>query len=158
MNRKEGIELFRVLRDGKAGRKDSARLEDFVDEVEVSLRAGVSRQEILNTLYKIGFTFKMNGFIAALQRIRKKRKEGKLSPEAKPTSPLSKTNNPPVARALDSPAPNTPKPGPNIPGYASNVTDKDREEYQAFKESIKDLPDRERRKKLEDWREQRQQF
>jgi hypothetical protein len=156
MNKKEGIDLLRGLREGKPGRKDSARLEDFVDEVEASLQAGVSRQVILETLHKIGFTFQMNGFIAALQRIRKKRKEGKQSPEAKPISPLPRTNTSPAVRAADSPVLSPPKPGPNIPGYVSKVTDKDREEYQAFKESIKDLPDRERRKKLEEWKEQRQ--
>ena len=43
-----------------------------------------------------------------------------------------------------------------FPGYKSKVTDKDREEYKAFKESIKDLPSREQRKKTEEWHYKRE--
>lgn len=157
MNKKEGNELFRGLREGKEGRKDSSRLEDFVDEIEASFRAGVSRPTILATLHKLGFTFQMNGFISALQRIRKKRAATKQLPQrseaSKPTTATQQTISPGAPLSTSQP-----KPEPNIPGEKSAL-EKKQEAYKAFKESLPDhLSIRERSKQLEAWKRGYSQF
>lgn len=76
--------------------------------------------------------------------------------EARPSYTTRKWLEKDSKPAETSPTPETPtKPPFNIPGYKSKLTDKDREEYQALKEAIKDLPDREKRKRMEQFWSQR---
>jgi hypothetical protein len=147
MNKKEGNELFRGLREGKEGRKDSSRLEDFVDEIEASFRAGVSRPTILATLHKLGFTFQMNGFISALQRIRKKRAATKQPTQH---SEAPKPTTTPQTVPQGAPLPTSP---PKPPQAQSTREEEEEKAYEEFKKSVAHLSIVQRSKKLADFLE-----
>lgn len=51
----------------------TARLREVFDDIEATLKAGVSQATVLNELHDLGFTMKMASFKSALQRIRKER-------------------------------------------------------------------------------------
>ncbi|MCC8633418.1 hypothetical protein ABVE12_20835 [Xanthomonas euvesicatoria] len=63
------------LATSDAGRSETARLRDVIDQVEAALAAGVSRQAILDELHSRGFTMTMRGFETALYRVRQRRKK-----------------------------------------------------------------------------------
>ncbi len=71
--KKDLTDTLRKLAAGDEHRSESARLRDFIDEIEDTLQAGVSREAILKALHQHGFTMSMSAFCSALYRIRKQR-------------------------------------------------------------------------------------
>ena len=67
-------EQLRALAAGERHRSEAARLRDVFDEIEAALRAGVSRQAILDALHEHGFTMNLRSFDTAMYRIRQKRR------------------------------------------------------------------------------------
>lgn len=67
------VEALRGLKQDTSARSETARLRDIFDEVEATLKAGVRRERVLDTLRANGFTLTLLGFKTALQRIRKER-------------------------------------------------------------------------------------
>jgi hypothetical protein len=67
------VEELRNLAAGSRGRSDTARLGDYLEDIEAAMEKGVSRAQILATLRRHGFTFSMQGFQSALWRQRKLR-------------------------------------------------------------------------------------
>jgi hypothetical protein len=80
-------EMLRALASGSSSRSETARLNDVFESVEQAIKAGVSREAILATLHKKGFTLSMKGFESALYRIRKKRSKQAEAPEAQQSAP-----------------------------------------------------------------------
>jgi hypothetical protein len=77
------VEELRSLAVGKKGRSDTARLGDYLEEIEAAMAKGVRRDQILATLRKHGFSFSMEGFQSALRIQRKKRAEQTTSSTSK---------------------------------------------------------------------------
>lgn len=69
--------LDRLRQDAEAGanvtRSETARLRAVFENVEATLKAGVSRNTVLTTLREHGFSMTAASFKSALQRIRKER-------------------------------------------------------------------------------------
>lgn len=160
MGLKEYKEALMRLSEEGPWRSETAHLKHLLEEVEAALAVGVKRELVLEVLHKQGFKFSMRGFETALYRLRK-RKKAALSPQAKSLEQLSTAASKTVQPTQKAPVATPSASGPqeksplNIPGYKSRVTDKDREEYNALKEAIKDLPDREQRKRMEQFWMQR---
>jgi hypothetical protein len=64
---------LRALASDDKRRPETARLRDIFQEVEATLRAGVSQTDVLAELHAAGFTMTLASFKSALQRIRKER-------------------------------------------------------------------------------------
>jgi hypothetical protein len=144
---KESVEarLERLLREAK--RPQASLLEENLVSIEQALARGVSRVTVWKALQEEGFTLTFGSFENALHRIRKKRAgaPGGVKPKVQAEA---------IQPSPKAPAPSEANPAKSFmetkfPGYKSRVTDKDREEYKALKEAIKDLPDREQRKRME---------
>lgn len=73
MEKNEISERMRALRTASDKRSETARLREVFDDIEATLKAGVSQATVLNELHDLGFTLKMASFKSALQRIRKER-------------------------------------------------------------------------------------
>lgn len=73
--RERRLQALYALAQGTEGRSETAQLRDIIDGVEAALRAGASRQAILDTLHEHGFRMSMNSFESALYRIRKERRD-----------------------------------------------------------------------------------
>lgn len=71
---------LRALASDSTKRTETARLRDVFNDVETTLKAGVSQADVLAELHKSGFTMTMASFKSALQRIRKERKQATQSP------------------------------------------------------------------------------
>lgn len=89
---------LRALASDNTKRTETARLRDVFNDVEATLKAGVSQADVLAELHKSGFTMTMASFKSALQRIRKERKQATQGSaptlghdqgkEEKPSSPV----------------------------------------------------------------------
>ena len=66
-------EALRSLVLDNSTRSETARLRDIFDDVEATLKRGVRRETVLQTLQEKGFTMTLASFKSALQRIRKER-------------------------------------------------------------------------------------
>jgi hypothetical protein len=75
-------EMLQALAQNSASRSETARLKDVFDSVEQAIKAGVSRQAVLDTLRGQGFTMTLKSFESALYRIRKQRAK-----QAQPAAP-----------------------------------------------------------------------
>jgi hypothetical protein len=75
MEKTSVVEVLRALATGDKNRSETARLRDFIDEIENALAAGVSRAAVLETLHNQGFTLTLKSFESALYRIRQKREK-----------------------------------------------------------------------------------
>lgn len=92
MDRTKTIEKLNDLAIATDGRSESARLGDVISEVEATLRAGVKRKVVLETLHQnYGFKMSMSGFEKALRRIRKKmdNKDGEATKKGKENNTIS---------------------------------------------------------------------
>lgn len=73
MTKDEVSARLRALATDDKRRSETARLRDVFDDVEATLKAGVSQADVLTELQALGFTMTMASFKSALQRIRKER-------------------------------------------------------------------------------------
>ena len=73
MNKNTVAEALRALATSDKSRSETARLRDVFDDVEIALKAGVSRATILETLHDQGFEMTAKSFESAIYRLRKKR-------------------------------------------------------------------------------------
>lgn len=140
-------EKLEALAQGEE-RSQIGRLRGVLDQVERALGAGVPRKKILETLHEEGFTFTLRSFDSALRNLRREReKKGVTSPK----------ENPSPTQAVRTSLPPVPSPPPSVGGSSSVPVEpiilEMREELRVFKDSIKHLPDRERRQKLSDFQE-----
>jgi hypothetical protein len=73
MTKEEVSARLRALASDDKKRSETARLRDVFDDVEATLRAGVSQADVLAELHGLGFSMTMASFKSALQRLRKAR-------------------------------------------------------------------------------------
>lgn len=73
MDKNTIAESLRALATNDKKRSETARLRDVIDDVEIALKAGVSRTTILETLHEQGFSMTPKSFESAIYRLRKKR-------------------------------------------------------------------------------------
>jgi hypothetical protein len=145
MRKKSSVEeKLEALSQGEE-RSQIGQLRDILGSVEKAFAAGSNRAQVLKTLQSEGFTLTLRGFDNALYLLRKERAaQGHLAPVG--TNPTPPRANPQLI-AQQSPKPSAVAPPSTQKPHESKVTDKDREEYEAFMESIKHLPEKEQRKK-----------
>ena len=73
--------LLSTLVADDESRSETARLNDYLPQIEAALKAGVSRTSILKLLKdEGGFKMKENSFFSALFRLRKRQKKDELQP------------------------------------------------------------------------------
>ncbi len=70
MNKQQVSERLRALATGDEHRSKTARLRDVYADVEIALKAGVSRATVLKELEAAGLKMSMASFTGTLQRIR----------------------------------------------------------------------------------------
>jgi DNA-binding XRE family transcriptional regulator len=70
MNKQQVSERLRALATGDEHRSKTARLRDVYADVEIALKAGVSRATVLKELDAAGLKMSMASFTGTLQRIR----------------------------------------------------------------------------------------
>lgn len=75
-------ETLRKLAEEGPYRSETAHLRHLLEPIEEALARGVTRQAVLDTLHKCGFTLTLRGFETSLYRLRK-RKKAAASPQAK---------------------------------------------------------------------------
>jgi hypothetical protein len=139
-------------------RPQTALVAENLESIERAIERGIPMTSIWKALQEEGFTLTFRSFESALYRLRKRKAATHPQAPQRPAASKLPQTSPNISTAppqADPPTTSTPKPGLNIPGYKSKITDKDREEYKALKEAIKDLPDRERRKRMEQFWSQR---
>ncbi|MGV1010175.1 MAG: hypothetical protein ACOYBY_16465 [Dermatophilaceae bacterium] len=91
---------LRALASDDKRRPETARLRDIFEEVEATLRAGVSQTDVLAELHAAGFSMTLASFKSALQRIRKERSKDQVKehtrrePRASQPAALSTPTNP----------------------------------------------------------------
>lgn len=78
MDQTEVVAALRALASS-AARNDTARLREVFDEVEETIKAGVSAAKVHETLVAQGFKMKFSAFQNALFRIRKERAASQTS-------------------------------------------------------------------------------
>lgn len=96
MQKDSVAEVLRSLATGDKARSETARLRDVFPDVEAALRAGVSREAILEALHGQGFTMKPKSFESALYRIRRER--GKTAAAEAPAHQGPASANAPAAK------------------------------------------------------------
>jgi hypothetical protein len=103
MNKNTVAEALRALATSDKSRSDTARLRDVFDDVEIALKAGVSRAAILETLHTQGFVMTAKSFESAIYRLRKKRGSSKATPDVTPPEPVTPAINapPPVLPTIE---------------------------------------------------------
>ena len=69
---------LRALAKDNTKKTDTAKLREIIDDVETTLKAGVSLANILEELRKEGFKMTLISFRSTLQRIRKERRENNI--------------------------------------------------------------------------------
>lgn len=85
MTKDEVSARLRALATDDKRRSETARLRDVFDDVEATLNAGVTQDDVLAELHALGFTMTKASFKSALQRIRKERAGG--SPARRSAAP-----------------------------------------------------------------------
>ena len=70
MDKQQVSERLRALATGDEHRSKTARLRDVYADVEIALKAGVSRATVLKELEAAGLKMSMASFTGTLQRIR----------------------------------------------------------------------------------------
>jgi hypothetical protein len=148
MSEKAAREALRELMTSEEGRGNAARLRALLGEIEQAQASGVGLNKIHGALVRSGFTFSFQGFKTALQRARREQgKSATKSAEPRPTSPAQKGET--FARPE---LPTVPSLAPLVapPSSGPALTEK-QEKYRQFQESIKHLPERERRKLVADY-------
>jgi hypothetical protein len=144
MSEKAAREALRELMTSEEGRGNAARLRTLLGDIEQAQASGVALGKIHEALVRSGFTFSFQGFKTALQRARK---EQSKQAEPRPTIPAQK------GETLVRPGiPTAPSPALSVasPRPGSALTEK-QEKYRQFQESIKHLPERERRRLVADY-------
>jgi hypothetical protein len=89
---------LRALATDDKRRPETARLRDVFNDVEATLKAGVSQADVLAELHKAGFTMTMASFKSALQRIRKKQTQ-----PAKPAAKFGHDQAQPASQPAQAP-------------------------------------------------------
>ena len=89
MDKQQVSERLRALATGDEHRSKTARLRDVYADVEIALKAGVSRATVLKELEAAGLKMSMASFAGTLQRIRAAMK----SPQKGNAAPAQSRNN-----------------------------------------------------------------
>jgi hypothetical protein len=114
--------------------------------IEKALSRGIPRVVVWEGLREEGLTLTFLSFETCLQRLRKRNAAQGITQTSSPAS------HPPNSQPSPKPSLAVPPPSQSVElPYKTNVTDKDREDYTAFLESIKHLPEHEQRKKTEQY-------
>lgn len=105
MTKEDVTARLRELATDDKKRTETARLRDVFDDVEATLKAGVSQADVLATLKASGFTMTMASFKSALQRIRKERRSD--APPAAKAAPAQPQSSATAAAPAPAEAPKT---------------------------------------------------
>ncbi len=89
MDKNTIAESLRALATSDKSRSETAKLRDVIDDVEIAMKAGVSRTTILETLHEQGFSMTAKSFESAIYRLRKKRLLNKATTVPVITTPES---------------------------------------------------------------------
>lgn len=127
----EIIEVLQELARSAAARPVAARLNDYIEEIDAAITAGVRPEAIEKALADFGIVLSPTALRGALYRFRRKRKtkgESVVQTNRSPgimaeNKPLLSQNETAFAPGVRSPPPSEPKPG----GYKSDLTFEEKE-------------------------------